>query len=666
MVNNYGIAVEEEESERAESGTRGALLAFVLLLSCAAHVGLMYSCSDCAFAPLPGEVKTDRKWTKQLPTMQVKKMTEDPLVRALHEARPVAAPVVEQQEQLVNRLAPVTESSLTPELPRAASTAPTADTIPEPAKAEAAAWQPRQEIAAIEVPVVKDEEAALPRLVIPKVDRVANAADIVPAFDPAILPTGPDGDGKGGTTRVPKATSLVAAVEEANNVGIAPIAPPAVLPPPPTGLGNGGATGANPQQSLTAIAAAEKASLTADLKSDEAKKAEEAAKRLKETAATKPPPAPDAAATVDEKVIAQEKEAVKTLRDETAVQGAPFDKNVSFGLGAWVDPAHPKEKYFRLTMNSKSDNPLPVISKDIVYLLDASGSIANDRLKYCRKAVSKALTLLNTGDRFNIIAFRDKFTYAFNDVAWKEVSEKSLDQAEEFMFHLTAHGQTDVFRTLRGVLAMPRDPARPVVALVITDGEATSGMTQSAEIISKFNELNGGLISVYMYGVKENANAYLMDMVTRGSRGSWYRHEGMRWTAASGIPTLAKKFERPVLTDISVLFASSSRAETYPQLVSHLCEGEPLEIYGKCPADQKELVFSMRGLNGAKVYENVFRLSFGEAQPLKDTTRTEWAQRRMYALIAAYTQKPDPQLKREIHAFAKQYQIQIPYEKEIK
>ena len=666
MENNFGISVEEEEEERTDSGTHGALLAFVLLLSCAAHVGLMYTCSDYAFAPLPGEVKTDRKWSKQLPTMQVKKMTEDPLARALREARPVAAPVVEHQEQLVNRLAPVTESSLTPELPRAASTAPTADTMPEPTKPEAASWQPRQEIAAIEVPTVKDEEAALPRLVIPKVDRVSNAADIVPAFDPSIVPAAPNGDGKGANnTGATKTTSLVAAVEEANKTeGIVPLAPPAALPTPP-GFGTGTGSSGQPQ-TLNAIAAAEKASLTAATQSEDAKRANEAAKKFNESqTATPPPPAPQAS-EVNEKVVAKEKEAVRTLRDETTVQGAPFDKNVTFGLGAWVDPANPKEKYFHLTMKSKADNPLPVISKDIVFLLDASGSIANDRLKSCRKAIGKALELLNTGDRFNIIAFRDKFTYAFPEVAWKEVSKQSLEDAEEFMFRLTAHGQTDVFRTLRGVLAMPRDPARPVVAFVVTDGEATSGMTESAEIISRFNELNGGLISVYMYGVKQNANAYLMDMVTRGSRGSWYRHEGMRWLAASGIPDLAKKFERPVLTDISVLFASSSRAETYPQLVSHLCADEPIEIYGKCPADQKELVFSMRGLNGLKVYENVFRLSFAEAKTLKATTRTEWAQRRMYALIAAYTQKPTPALKREIHTFANAYQIQIPYEKEIK
>ena len=360
------------------------------------------------------------------------------------------------------------------------------------------------------------------------------------------------------------------------------------------------------------------------------------------------------------------REAVRALRDDTTAQGRAFHENVSLGLGAWIDPANPGRKYFRIVVSSRAEKPLPVVSKDMVFLMDASGSIANDRLKACRKAVSTALRLLNTGDRFNVIAFRDKFSYAFPETAWMEVSQEAFEKADAWMARLTAHGQTDVFRTLRGVLAMPRDPSRPVVALVITDGEATSGMTRSAEIISKFSELNGGLISIFMYGVKGNANAYLMDMLTRCNRGTWARHEGLRWSAAAGIPALAMKFQRPVLADISVLFSASSRAETYPQLVSNLCEDEPIEIYGSCPADQKDLVFSLRGLNGAMVFENMFRLPFAKAEKMGPEVKTAWAQRRLYALIAAYTARPDARLLKDLRAFADAYQIQIPYEQEMR
>lgn len=648
----------ENSSAGANEGW-GALVVVAILFSAAVHVGLMVNLSDCPFAPLPMPLKNDKRWTKDMPVMQMQKMAEDPMAVNLEaEMPPPAPPEVEKQEDRVDRLADAAAQTVVPEMPASvAEAAPKTDAMPEPAPVAPAEWQPRQEILAVELPTVPDEAAALPRVVIPSVPRVKHAADITPAFD---LMSSVDAGGTGaGASGAPKLSGLGGAGKGGGLASLAGLAPT----PPPVGAiggGSGGAGAANPfgfsgpPPSLTVMSEAEE------------KRADGKAKKEKAAALAPSPPAPAPNARVDEKKVVKEKEAVRVLRDEQVPAGEPFDENVRVGLGAWIDPARPKFKYFRVRVSSRAEKPLPVVSKDMVFLLDASGSIANDRLRSCRKAVSEALRALNTGDRFNVVAFRDKFTYAFPDAAWKEVTEDTLKQADKWLGSLTAHGQTDVFRTLRSVLTLPRDPSRPVVAFVVTDGEATSGLTRNAEIISRFSELNGGLISVFMYGVKESANAYLMDMLTRGNRGGWARHEGLRWSAASGIPALAKKFERPVLSDVSVIFAASSHAETYPKLVTNLCEDEPIDIYGICPADQKEIVFQMRGLNGTTVFENLFRIPFASAEKLDESVRREWATRRIYALIASYTAHPNEETLRDMRIFAEHYQIQIPYEKEIK
>ena len=640
----------------------GVPIVVAILFSAAAHVGLMVGLSDCPFAPLPIPVDGGKRWTKDLPVMQMKKMAEDPLaVDLAAELPPPAPPEVEKQEDRVDRLADAAAQAVVPEQPASvAEVMPKTDTLPEPAPVAPAEWQPRQEILAVELPTVPDEAAALPRIVIPDVPRVKHAADVTPAYDLM------SAVGSGGTGASASTAPKLSGAGGGKGDGLASLAGLAPTPPPPGSVGGGtdGSGIANPfgfsgpPPSLTVMSEAEEK--RADGKAKEAKE------KAKAAALAPPPPAPAANARVDEKKVVQEKEAVRSLRDEQVPAGEPFDDNVRVALGAWTDPSHPQFKYFRVRVSSRPDKPLPVVSKDMVFMLDASGSIANDRLRSCRKAVSEALRSLNTGDRFNVVAFRDKFTYAFPDAAWKEVTEETLKQADKWLGGLTAHGQTDVFRTLRSVLTLPRDPSRPVVALVVTDGEATSGLTRNAEIISRFSELNGGLISVFMYGVKESANAYLMDMLTRGNRGGWARHEGLRWSAASGIPALTKKFERPVLSDVSVIFAASSHAETYPKLVTNLCEDEPIEIYGVCPAGQKEIVFQMRGLNGATVFEGLFRIPFASAEKLDEAVRREWATRRIYALIAAYTAHPKEETLRDMRIFAEHYQIQIPYEKEIK
>ena len=664
------------EKTNEESRERSLMLIMVLLIvSVAVHIGLMLSVSDYSFTPTVESVHTDRKLTKDLPPMQMRKYEGDPLAEIIRDVpRPAPAPDEERQVDRVERLSGDVTGSVAPEMPESpASIMTPAQPDVVPRAVEAAEWQPRQDIISVPEPTVPDVREALPRVVIPKVERVAHAADIVPAFD---LIESTESAFTASST-APSISSSLAPSKESGGAPSADVAhaAPRAAPPRAPGGGRGAAAlsegapaafsilseaeEAQRRRDAAEAAAAKKAGKTVEQMRAE-KLAEEAAK------AAKPPPAPPAMARVDEAIVAQEKAAVRKLRDEKVATGRPFDQNVNVGLGFWIDPKNPNRKYFRVRVASNPLNPLPIVSKDIVFMLDASGSIGNDRLSSCRNAVLEALDRLNTGDRFNVVAFRDKFSYAFPDTAWREVDVNTVEESRKWLRTLKAHGNTDVFRTLRSVLTLPRDPARPIVAFVATDGDATSGMTRSAEIISRFSELNGGLVSIFMYGVKPEANAYLMDMLTRCNRGGWACHKGLRWQAAKGVPDLSKKFEKPVLTDVAVIFTASSRAETYPKLVTNLCEDEPVEIYGVCPADQKELVFQMRGLNSVTPFESMFTLSFASAQQLDRDVRTEWATRRLYELIAEHARKPSKKLLADIHAFAAAYGIAVPYEKEMK
>jgi Mg-chelatase subunit ChlD len=370
---------------------------------------------------------------------------------------------------------------------------------------------------------------------------------------------------------------------------------------------------------------------------------------------------------VDEGTVSKRKEAVRRLRDETSQNAESFEPFVNLALQSWIDPLHPQFKYFRVRVSSRDDRTLPVIPKDIVFLMDASGSIAQDRLRSCCSAVMNAIRNLNPNDRFNIVRFASHFSYAFPERSWQNVNETSILKAEKWLGKLKAKGTTDVFGTLTSILSLPRDPARPMIAVVVTDGDATKGVTSSAEIISRFSELNGGLISVYMYGVKSKSNAYLMDMIARGNRGGWTRSDAlMRIFSGDALPQFVNSFNRPLLTDISVIFSNASNVEAYPKLVSNLYSSQPIDIYGICPANQKSVVFSMRGLNARKVYEHIFELPFSDAEKGDASLKDNWAQRRVYALISSYTARPSPSLKREILMFSKAYKVEVPYKEEMK
>jgi hypothetical protein len=318
---------------------------------------------------------------------------------------------------------------------------------------------------------------------------------------------------------------------------------------------------------------------------------------------------------VDEQVVKSERQAVKDLLDADGAEELERFADaqiVCAGEDGWT--------YFKVMVNARAS--LPVVPKDVVVLIDASGSIGRERMASIRHAAKRLVrSLTNTGDRFNLVAFRDRYSYAFK--RWQDCSRTAFERADEWIDDLAAHGRTDVFATIRSVLTLPRSPERALIALVVTDADANYGLSETSKIISRFTALNDGLVSLYMYGVKSEANRELIEALTRGNRGESFVYSGRKARSGSGIEGLSERFRDPVLSDIRVIFTAQSRAEAYPRRLRNLYRGGVLELYGRVPAGVKKVAFSLRGLNGKKPYTGFYSFDLSAA-PVDSTAVAGW------------------------------------------
>lgn len=323
---------------------------------------------------------------------------------------------------------------------------------------------------------------------------------------------------------------------------------------------------------------------------------------------------------VDEKIVETDKAAVKSLID-----GGEAEELVKFVNTTMSSAKKDGWVYFKAMIAARSD--MQVVPKDFVILIDASGSIGPVRMESIRKAAKNILrSAANSGDRFNLVAFRNRYTYAFR--RWQECTRSSFDAADKWLDDVASFGRTDVFSTIRSVLTLPRTPSRPLIALVVTDGEANVGVKHTAEILSKFTKLNDGLVSVYMYGVTSSGNRELIDLLTRGNRGESFVFGGrMKWRAGSGIESLAGRFRDPVLSDIRVIFSASTKAQAYPRLLKNLYKNEVLELVGRVPQGTEDISFSLRGLSGNVPYEGFFKMPLNIA-PEDNTIIDLWHKER--------------------------------------
>lgn len=703
-----------------------AVLAILaILLSAGLHIFFMYFFADWSLATAASATSARIKErirealgvASRVPPMQVETMRADPMRFAKKIKGEMDTPSrgpIEVSEH-VESLRQSTPPALTapPPIPREALT-PGVPALSEALseKVDTTPWVPRQEIEQIYDRTVQDEVATLPRREIPLIERVTKAPDVVPSIDLAGRQFGKDPE--------PPSPSESAEIFDSQiAVGVMKVPLPEVKPEKPNdtsaaaldtsakfaikpneksgkvsreknpaatksdGSGaqaqqNGGANQTDPDGPAANGPAAKpgvdttgKGNANADSSGNKPDgkannrqdpNATRATGSSQETVSSSPDALPQISPA--EARARQAQEEIERLQE--SVEFLPIDNLLSAGIETYVDGREPDKTYFRISLEPRSDKPIPVIPKDIVFVQDVSGSMTKEGMVHCRRAITSALRTLNPGDRFDVVAFRDTFAYCFP--SWVPATQDNIRKAEEFIKTMEAFGRTDVFGSLSALITLPRDPRRPMIAFVVTDGEPTSGLTESASIIGDFSKLNNGMMSIYMFGTRTKANAYLLDMLTYCNRGSSaIVKNNNQWNIPSTMATAYESIRNPIMGDMTVVFDSASQSEVYPKHTPNLYKNRKLELYGVCPKTTQEVVFQIRGLAADKGYDSVFKLNFAkQATTGTKDVRTLWAHQRMYHLVGEYSRFGDPKTMAEMQELNKKYNIPIPYKKELK
>ena len=104
-----------------------------------------------------------------------------------------------------------------------------------------------------------------------------------------------------------------------------------------------------------------------------------------------------------------------------------------------------------------SAGPEQVVDKDVLFVLDTSGSMRGEKIEQARSAIDYCLNHLNRGDRFNVITFGTEVR-SFRDQLTTQ-SPATLAAAREFIEGVVANGRTNI----SGRWQKPW-PARPSLA----------------------------------------------------------------------------------------------------------------------------------------------------------------------------------------------------------
>lgn len=359
-----------------------------------------------------------------------------------------------------------------------------------------------------------------------------------------------------------------------------------------------------------------------------------------------------------EAVVGFEQERAPLNKDFVLYYGIG-EKN--FGLNMLANRPAGEDGFFILMISpSTAVDEAQIVKKDVVFVLDTSGSMSGDKIEQARRALTFCVNSLNQDDTFNIVQFATTVnTYKPAMVA---VADESVKAAREFIAGLDATGGTDINAALTTALAMKaKDSTRPFMIIFLTDGKPTLGETLHENIIKNVAAANTDAVRIFIFGIGHHVNTHLLDRLAQTSRGVTEYVEPTEDIEVK-VSNFFAKASHPVLANVKLAFGETIRAyDLYPREMPDLFKGVPLQVFGRW-SGSGDVAVTLSGQVNAEKRSFTYETTFPEKQDENEFIARLWATRRVgYLLDEIRLHGENKELADSVTALAKSYGIVTPY-----
>ncbi len=326
------------------------------------------------------------------------------------------------------------------------------------------------------------------------------------------------------------------------------------------------------------------------------------------------------------------------------------DKDLAANLLTHRNPQ--EDGYFLLTL-APPLHAKETISKDIIFIVDTSGSMQGEKIEETKRAIKGVLKALNANDRFAIVQFNTDVEY-FNSHLLNATSENK-QSADKYVDDLEARGGTNISYAMQTGCHMLDEPSsRPAYVILMTDGQPTVGETNEASILKGISSKRN--LRIFDFGVGYDVNTRLLNKLAEEHHGT-SQYVAPNENLEIAIADFYKKIASPFLTDIKIEYAGVQTKDTYPREVKDIFAGSQLMLLGKYKNPGKCVVHLTGKVNGIeKSYS--FPLTFQSEETSNTYLPRLWAMRRIgYLTDMAHDNSNNREVIEEIVSLSKKYGI---------
>jgi len=318
-----------------------------------------------------------------------------------------------------------------------------------------------------------------------------------------------------------------------------------------------------------------------------------------------------------------------------------------------------KEKFFLLNFSvDESEFPAEYVPKDVVFVLDISGSMAGEKMTAAQSALVYCVNRLREKDNFQIIKFGTEAEKVFS--SFMKADKKNKESAEQKIKKMEALGGTNIEEALKLALKEKGEKDRPFYVVFITDGKPTIGERDDIKLVAG---LDSSLIAgkrIFTFGIGYDINIHLLDKIALKT-GGVRNYSPPNSEIEVNISSFFEKIEFPILTDVTVSTSGNIKfSKSYPNTKIDIFKGGVLTLAGIIEEGSSGKIIIKGKRNGKEVkFEKDITISDGDSYTFIPVI---WSMRRVGHLLDLIRLNGESkELIDEVVYLAKKYGLITPY-----
>ena len=267
-----------------------------------------------------------------------------------------------------------------------------------------------------------------------------------------------------------------------------------------------------------------------------------------------------------------------------------------------------------------------VMPKELVFVLDSSGSMAGFPFEKAKETLLLALDNLYPHDTFNVITFAGETRILFSDPV--PATRENVSKAKKLLAQVGSSGGTEMMKAIKAALD-PSDSHQHVrITCFMTDGQVGNDMEIIAEVKKHPNA------RVFAMGFSSSPNRFLLDKMAEYGRGE------VDYVSETGdTSAVARRFHErirnPLLTDVSIDWSGLPVTDIYPKQIPDLFSAKPVILSGRYTSGARGTI-RLKGRIAGQEFVRDASIELPGNEPAHDVLATLWARRRIDDLMGGY------------------------------